>query len=133
MSGPNVDLLNRTLAHIEANPDEWDQHTWRRKTECGTAMCFAGWAVTFSGGQWTEPAVEIPDPIGYDRSHFLTAEPEDYADEACNAAIPVDDRACRVLGLTSKQADRLFWGGNTLADVREIVAEICATAGGGAR
>lgn len=41
---PNAELAYRVLDHIDAHPKNWDQHHW-----CGTAKCFAGWAVELSG------------------------------------------------------------------------------------
>lgn len=58
---PNVDLLDRTMKHIEENEVGWNQSSWRSvegltlgrpqllPTVCGTAMCFAGEAVTLDG------------------------------------------------------------------------------------
>jgi hypothetical protein len=123
MSTPNVDLLRRTLAHIEANPADWNQATWR----CGTGMCFAGWAVTLAGGQWYE---DKPTSLYRDE---LIAEPDD-ADDFLNRrigarTIHVDDRAKRVLGLEEGQAEVLFDGGNDLHDLRHIVTSLCEGAG----
>lgn len=46
MTTPNAELAYRVLDHIDANPSEWDQTNW----QCGSAACFAGWAVRLSGG-----------------------------------------------------------------------------------
>jgi len=46
---PNVDLMQRTLAQIDAHPELWDQSTWVTETSCGTAYDFAGWAAVLSG------------------------------------------------------------------------------------
>lgn len=43
---PNAELAYKVLDHIDAHPESWDQNIW----DCGTAACFAGWAVRFSGG-----------------------------------------------------------------------------------
>lgn len=40
----NVDLLNETMQFIKDNPERHDQANW-----CGTAQCFAGWAVALDG------------------------------------------------------------------------------------
>lgn len=51
---PNVELLKRVRKHIDRHPDKWDQYTYRDVYECGTVMCFAGWAVQLSGGRWID-------------------------------------------------------------------------------
>lgn len=45
MSGPNAELAYKVLDYIDAHPEQWDQDEW-----CGTAQCFAGWAVSLSIG-----------------------------------------------------------------------------------
>lgn len=119
MSTPNVDLLRRTLAHIEANPDEWDQTHWR----CETAMCFAGWACDLAGGQWYED-----DPTGMYRDELIAEDgdtgPYMHSRNGVRT-IHVDDRARRVLGIDEPQADRLFDAVNNLHDLRRIVGALC--------
>lgn len=62
---PNVPLLRKVLEHVESIPEWdparrcdmwcqstwittlWDKETWLER--CGTAACFAGWAVILSG------------------------------------------------------------------------------------
>jgi len=57
MTTPNAELAYAVLDHIDAHPEQWDQERWWRSadmapgTACGTAGCFAGWAVALSGGQ----------------------------------------------------------------------------------
>lgn len=48
---PNAELAYAVLDQIDAHPETWVQTTWIKKTECGTAGCFAGWAVLLSGIQ----------------------------------------------------------------------------------
>lgn len=43
----NVELLEKTIQHIEDYPEDHDQTRWF--TECGTASCFAGWAWNLAG------------------------------------------------------------------------------------
>lgn len=97
----NVDLLLRTLRRIEANPEEHDQNTWR----CGTRMCFAGHAATAEGGIW------------FKNSQYLFARNSDPLNDVVSVvgtngdrvqAIRAQDRARRMLGLSSGQADLLF-------------------------
>lgn len=111
---PNVKLLRTTLAHIEAEPEKWDQKDWR----CGTGMCFAGWAATLAGGKWAYG----PDETGRD---MLAAEPEDDELSRRLGTIQAADRAQRLLGLNEWDADELFDGGNDLDDLRRIVESLC--------
>jgi hypothetical protein len=120
--GPNVALLRLTLKHIEMAPCTWDQEHWRRKAECGTVMCFAGWACTLAGGHWYTPA---------DENWRSVLRAED-ADEEANLiplsggpVVEADARARRVLGLHDWQAKVLFRHTNTLPDLHRIVDEIC--------
>jgi len=113
---PNVALLRLTLKHIEMAPCTWDQQEWRRKAECGTVMCFAGWACTLAGGQWYRASDHV-------FRSFLKAEDDD---ERPSGMVPAESRAKRVLGLTWQQANMLFHDSNTLADLHRIVDEICA-------
>ena len=113
MPALNVDLLDRTLAYIEAHPDEHDQGTWR----CGTAMCFAGHAAVLDGGVWAGPEHDE-----------LVAMREDPAEvrrlSSIGEVVHVEDRARRVLGLTGEEAYALFYRAATLDDVRAGVAAI---------
>lgn len=42
---PNAELAYQVLDQIDAHPETWNQRVW----DCGTAACFAGWAVRLSG------------------------------------------------------------------------------------
>src|SRR5487761_1571675 len=56
----NIELLDATMAAIDASeaadtsnvvaPLRWDQATWWEQDNCGTAMCFAGWAAHLATG-----------------------------------------------------------------------------------
>lgn len=132
----NVGLLKETLAHIEANPQEWEQGAWR----CKTGMCFAGHAAALAGGQWLFPNAEEldEDGLGGDAMVAMVPTPAEIADgytqlyedekRAPVEVIFAADRARRVLGLTSGERSRLFAGNNTLTDLRRIVAELCTEA-----
>jgi len=119
----NVQLLKQILAHIEANPGEWDQ-TWYR---CDTGMCFAGWAAQLAGGKWYTDSRD--DKSG---SYLIAEDGDDlHTINQFVANVPVvfaSVRAMRVLGLTASQAEELFAGGNRLPDLRRIVARLCEEA-----
>lgn len=95
----NVELLEETLQFIKDNPDKHDQETF-----CGTAQCFAGWAVALEGwsmsdlgGLWVEKDGEVRD---------------------------VDDLAQELLGINQAEADNLFSGGNNIADLELMVKDL---------
>jgi len=118
---PNVDLLKRTLAHIESHPEEWHQEHYR----CGSGMCFAGWAATLAGGLWAVEDVDDDEESG--DTDMLVAEPgEAKADEDGN--VWAFNRAQRILGLSSDQACVLFGSDNSLDELRGMVRYLCGEA-----
>ncbi|MGP4093027.1 hypothetical protein [Nonomuraea sp. KM90] len=104
---PHAVLLRKTLAHIEANPDDWNQRTY--------AACFANHAARLAGGQALDP-----------RGMLLAAEDDELAMVARDGSrfVSVHDRARRVLGLDDDQAYALFDGINGLDALREQVADL---------
>jgi hypothetical protein len=106
------------LTRIENNPQEWEQGSWAVETACGTAYCAAGHALLEVGaridiaGQSVEVAT-LPDHV---RRRFLSDH------------VSIATGAQAVLGISTHTADRLFAGGNTLPQLRDLVAEICAGA-----
>jgi len=111
---PNVKLLNRILDIIETDPDHWDQETWVTETPCGTAYCFAGWAVHLNGYKFHP---------GWDLS--LNTSDEVYKDNE-KESIYIQDVAQEILGLTLLEATTLFSSWRTLDDIRAVVAHIIA-------
>jgi len=95
----NLDLMNLTLAYIEANPKEWNQETWRCKTGC----CFAGTAAMLAGWKWHEKN-DLYSPNVIRNGRVLTAR------RAARRALGVD-------------SEILFYGKNTIEDLRRIVGE----------
>lgn len=105
---PNVPLLRKTLEHITAHPEEWDQETWALQTSCGTVGCLAGWAVTLAGHN-------LVFTKGCD-CEVCDAE-ESIAAETCivdGQLRTIHKAAEHALGLTQEQACSLFNGGNNL-------------------
>lgn len=106
----NVPLLRKTLEHITAHPEEWDQAVWMRqsgRTECGTAGCVAGWAVTFAG-----------HTLDFESAVIFWGEAQ-YLDDGRE----IEQAAQDELGLTDDQADRLFAEHNALTDLWEMANE----------
>lgn len=131
---PNVDLLEKTYAYIEANPQHWNQGTWR----CKTGMCFAGWAASLAGGEWVVETNEGRHNLAggfYAAEDYLVPEPGDeerdirtiYLDSKTLRATHVQDRARRLLGLEHDEAEALFSGDNDLDNIRDEIDEIKAS------
>lgn len=113
---PNAELAYRVLDHIDAHPETWSQGTW----DCGTAACFAGWAVRLSGGKVDPLSINNPDPI-------VAEGPE----QIVGLAVP--DAAEIVLQSDCRDADGLdlFDAANTREDLGRLVAEIFGPRPGG--
>jgi hypothetical protein len=47
---PNIELMDRVMTHIRLYPEQHDQESFGRLTECGSAHCFGGWAVALIDG-----------------------------------------------------------------------------------
>lgn len=104
---------NRITTDLRGWPtDRWEQATYcrpvtrfnkelGRSVECGTAACFAGWALVLSG-------------------HNLLAEFGDGSNLGHDPAVA----AMEELGITRDQAVMLFAPNNTLRGLREIVEVI---------
>lgn len=108
---PNIELLERTLAHIEAHPEEWNQGAWR----CESGLCFAGTTAALCGGEWVYPA-----------EHWQAAllKANEHPEEAAWV------RAQRLLRIDDDQAAELFDAANDLDDLHRIVADIKSSAPG---
>lgn len=137
MSTPNVALLRQMLAHIEAHPETWDQATWRNPdAECGTACCFAGWAVTLAGGQFEASQTVRIESLPLSGEAIRALQEVGYGTTGV-ASIP--DAAAWLLGLfeltydedgtdiylDAYPSDDLFSPDNSLDDLRCIVAQLC--------
>lgn len=131
---PNVELLRRTLEHIEATPLQWDQNTWAEDNyPCGTTYCFAGWAVVLSGAAFAQETDRIMSgrvvPPG--RSPFDRAEWRDVAEYAAGIlGLPAPEAPVKETGQISGDIPALFDACNELDDLRRIVGELCEQAGG---
>lgn len=119
--GPNVRLLQATLAQIEAHPETWNQSIPARG-DCGTTYCAAGWAVTLDGCRWADPTTLA----------MLRARRDDPPEHISpNGLVACEDRAQRILRLSDREARRLFRAGADLDMLRSEVAYLCAGEGQG--
>lgn len=113
----NVELLDATMAEVEkaarrkgTRKPGFDQNVWRLEDGCRTTMCFAGWALTVSGADWSNLRSKV---TGVGSRIF---------------GVDVSKEASRRLGLTHYEAEHLFLTTGTLAEVRRAVALIKAGA-----
>jgi hypothetical protein len=113
----NFALLRKTMEHIEAHPQEWDQQTWITKADCGTVACFAGWAVLLAHPE-AEAVYGVPCSCGACDRVAATAN----AVRLGGRKASIEDVARDALGLTCKEGMRLFGAGNGMDDLRDIVA-----------
>lgn len=109
---PNVELLDRTLAAVRraARRGLWDQRYWHVEEDCGTVMCFAGYAATCARREWQGPS-----------EWFVLNGRDSFGRRRW---IHVRDAAQIDLGLMDDEADALFSHRNTLCDLSRIVREI---------
>lgn len=122
----NPGLMYQTLAHIEANPERWGQKHWVCETEeCGTAYCFAGWALTLIGVP-ISPALGLVEvnSLPIDARARLLEMPSAEWHHHGRLVAHVSDVAQAVLGLEDDDADRLFDACNDLANLRYLVDEL---------
>ncbi len=131
---PNLPLLRKILDKIDTDPESWVQGCWgmewnsitgdiiadqhrqlgRAHTACGTAYCIAGHAAILTG--WKPSTWSLGEASAY-------WEHEDGRERR----ISVIGRDA--LGLTGEEAEMLFSGGNSRAEV-QLLAEIIAARAG---
>lgn len=98
----NVELLQKTLDTIKANPQHWNQINWH----CGTSHCFAGFTELIANNL----PIETSDKQV--RALKLSGKLEFYT--SCYAE--------KLLGISEKDGDTLFDRYNTLAQLERMVA-----------
>ena len=103
----NVELLQKTLDTIKANPDHWRQSTWH----CGTSHCFAGFAELIAKGL----PIDIHEDELRSREDFFSPYDSDWNTSA---------HATELLDISDDDAELLFAGYNTLADLERLVARL---------
>jgi hypothetical protein len=94
------------LVEEAAMRGDWHQGSWR----CGTARCFAGWAVEAARARWAYGEEDDMDTYGLG---LVEDELGGYSHVAAWAQA--------ALGLTPFQAGELFNATNTLEDIRNLV------------
>ncbi|QBI98721.1 hypothetical protein SEA_BOBBY_91 [Mycobacterium phage Bobby] len=101
----NAALLNEVMQFILDYPEAHRQAAWwnaKQETSCyGMLTCYL---------------------MGHDLLHGYTTRVRDYD----GYAVPARDMAAKLLGLNGCEADTLFHGGNTVAVLQLMVADLVA-------
>lgn len=117
----NIEKLEATLDHIKMNRDQHDQRAWAMKTECGTAMCFAGWTVALEGYKFAWKGTPAQDFYG-------NAISDDSATRCMKPGVAFSERvelaAADILELNVTQARELFYRSQTFDEVERTVKDI---------
>lgn len=137
--GFNADLADEVIAVIEAMPERWDQEAWAMSKKCPdpekdileegwsceTGMCFAGWAVAIGHElEWIDTDSRIYPgcfaiPAGEAEIPSLMPARESYVQ-----GMTIAQAATYLLGITEYEADRLFYSGNNLEDIKQRVERL---------
>ena len=105
LSRLNLPLLEKVRDQIHNHPETHNQTVWARRSACGTAMCFAGWAAYFAGHDF-----DFNKDLG-------TAE---YTTDDTSIARVAQD----ALGLISEEGYVLFYAFNNRADLDWLLHQI---------
>lgn len=139
----NEALLDRIHDFIMEHPEVHEQESYyfydeerplvttpSGRSVCGTAACFAGWAVLDANpravlvrerGQYGE--TYLVDKKFATRAGYLKSGVEPWHD---GVQVDCHEEARRLLGLTRKEARRLFYGLNTRENLTDMVKQIKA-------
>lgn len=101
----NVELLQKTLDTIKANPQHWDQTKWH----CGTSHCFAGLAELIAHNV----PIETDESVLLKDQRFFSPRFSDWS---------TPEHATVLLNLSDNDAERLFQAWNTLEDLEAMIA-----------
>jgi hypothetical protein len=107
--------LDAVLAAGGAGRPGWNQQKWVDINTCGTAFCYAGWALHLTGWQ----AVRLKDEGTPDHLSEVMVK-----DGRILRWMEIGAAARDLLGLTNEEADALFAEENTIEDLKELVDSI---------
>ena len=121
----NTALLEQTISFIEKYPMLHDQRNWAKvkvaapvvkklgpdlpPIDCGTSACFAGWATQFAGHKF--------EFFGERRYRGETAWRTD-------EGLDIEISALADLGISKRDAGKLFHPGNSADELRDMVDEL---------
>lgn len=106
----NVELLERTMQFINDNPQRHYQGQYFVKRSCGTACCFAGWALLLGG--MSEDDI-VWSTTGHGKHIRRNTDTEDAWMAAKN-----------LLGLEENEWQTLFHANNTGAQLQLMVKDL---------
>jgi hypothetical protein len=109
---PNLPLIDDVMHHIDTHPEEHDQSEWF----CETTACVAGHVALLSG--W-RPVFTAPCELAWCDCHTATGRVEKDGESRTVSVL-----AQELLGIDVDTADRLFYGGNTVDDLHQVVKEL---------
>lgn len=116
----NAERIRYVIANLEKNPEQLDMTTWGRKTECGTAMCLAGWTVELYS-QFFQVWWKIP------ASSTLMLQGVQSPERGSNEYTGVSEHAAKLLGLTGDQANLFYFSNSDHPDgTPEFLADLKA-------
>jgi hypothetical protein len=148
----NTAKLLAELRHLTIHPEKWDQGLWvkvvqkerpSRASACGSFGCLAGNTVLHEGFEldWYGEVSRVYErdaegAIVYEKGQAVSVLDEDgvpkvYTEWLADVVIvsiektePIEDVAAKELGLNSYQADLLFSGDRTEAELWELAQNI---------
>lgn len=108
----NIELLETTMQFIKDNPEKHNQTSY--VDICGTASCFAGWALELAG------ELERVNKINAEQNRTGAW----YTDRAYPGLAIWGAEAARILGLNRDEARMLFSECNSRDQIEELVKEL---------
>ncbi len=102
----NKELALKALDKIKAEPSNWCQWAWAKKTNCGTSHCFAGHVVHIAYSE-AKPVFE-----GCNHTGLYTLDGKKYT---------YKNEARKLLGLDERETNLLFDSYNTLEELESLV------------
>lgn len=115
------------MSFIEKNPEKHDQTHW--VNDCGTAFCYAGHAAILSGATLPPPNVSAwARHWVIDRTSLISVSLSTFDFGSHDGIVPIHEFAAERLGITEAEADVLFDGDRTIAELRALVDALCSGA-----
>lgn len=125
------ELLESAWFQIKDDPDSYCQRAWRRAqgpgpvNKCGTAFCFAGWAVELNGdAKWVsddplKKGFQVLAPVKDDPGTDVLLYNRLFANgELPFLGVRPQDRAQRLLNISKADADYIFDAARSLDEIR---------------
>jgi hypothetical protein len=111
--------LLEALKYARNHPDNWDQRSFRKDTQCGTTYCIAGFKTFAIDGLPPVKHSEIDDYL----SDFPGVIP-DVARTPVGEIVSVPEYARAAFGLNEQETYNLFYAADSRAGVEDTVKRI---------